>query len=699
MAGFLQPGHSRADTHHALWHNGSAGQANTATLAKWVELTDVGTAAAEGNREGAQQHSDTDSARLAEAVSQQSNSDPDAAAKAGQSIQTEPEPLSWEPDQDGADTLGGSFSETAGDVHGAFAGTAAGGGVLSDYGTSMARVAPGFHEPLRIVDPSLRCPELSKELLQRHAKASTVMLGVVNSVQQNFGINWVRHVKDAGIEYFVAAAADANTSALLANMQVPCFSIAGPSDGELPMSWGEAGWRQMTWQKVLVLDQVVEWGFNIVISDMDVAWLRDPLPLFEDHPQADVLLSTDGCATVNDVGDAGLERDGNMHHNFNTGVYLLRTTLRSIRWVHAWKALLDTGFQGHDQEGAYQLTRRGEVKPHSGTPRVTTAWDGDLYLGILPTQLMSNGHTYMVQRLHEQKAVQPYAVHATWTYGGSGGKRARFRDAMLWYDDPSYYSGPSFVTVDLRLPQAPEGFNDLQENEHMISFHLSTLQAQLQQAYIGMALAVAAGRAFISPKFQCFCEKIWYAVVKCRVVDAQGLQFPINCPTDYVFEPHHFSDDPSQFGTPLDFREPSFLDNPRTPPEVKESVLVIKPSFKLGCADCVREEKLADGSLNQVLVPTGLNDHQLLALLEPYRRFRVWRISMRGVRGPNEAYAGFACAGAAREFDKRMDHITTEWCCRHEEEAKKYGLQDRIREKLHMTSRPFSERVGLDASC
>ena len=48
--------------------------------------------------------------------------------------------------------------------------------------------------------------------------------------------------------------------------------------------------------------------------------------------------------------------------------------------------------------------------------------------------------------------------------------------------------------------QAPEGFNSLEENEHMISFHLSAIHGQLQQAYIGMALAVASGRAFISPK-------------------------------------------------------------------------------------------------------------------------------------------------------------------------------------------------------
>ena len=48
--------------------------------------------------------------------------------------------------------------------------------------------------------------------------------------------------------------------------------------------------------------------------------------------------------------------------------------------------------------------------------------------------------------------------------------------------------------------QAPPGFNELRENEPMISFHLSSIQAQLYQAYVGMALAAAAQRAFISPK-------------------------------------------------------------------------------------------------------------------------------------------------------------------------------------------------------
>lgn len=113
---------------------------------------------------------------------------------------------------------------------------------------------------------------------------------------------------------------------------------------------------------------------------------------------------------------------------------------------------------------------------------------------------------------------------------------------------------------------------------------------QLQQAYVGMALAVAANRSFILPpvrqqacmekrnasnrqttdqgrgilhaprlgcaafapptmpaplavgapqpsplpascpplpQFKCFCDRIWYSVVRCRLVDAQSMPFPV----------------------------------------------------------------------------------------------------------------------------------------------------------------------------
>ena len=48
--------------------------------------------------------------------------------------------------------------------------------------------------------------------------------------------------------------------------------------------------------------------------------------------------------------------------------------------------------------------------------------------------------------------------------------------------------------------QTPPGINTWNENEDLISFHLASIHSQLQQAYVGMALAVAAGRAFILPQ-------------------------------------------------------------------------------------------------------------------------------------------------------------------------------------------------------
>ena len=37
---------------------------------------------------------------------------------------------------------------------------------------------------------------------------------------------------------------------------------------------------------MFIVDAVAEWGFDLVVSDVDVVWFRDPLPLFEQHAHA-----------------------------------------------------------------------------------------------------------------------------------------------------------------------------------------------------------------------------------------------------------------------------------------------------------------------------------------------------------------------------------------------------------------------------
>lgn len=46
------------------------------------------------------------------------------------------------------------------------------------------------------------------------------------------------------------------------------------------------------------------------------------------------------------------------------------------------------------------------------------------------------------QAVHQQLRLEPYAVHTTFQYAGTEGKRHRLREGMLFFDQPSYYDSP-----------------------------------------------------------------------------------------------------------------------------------------------------------------------------------------------------------------------------------------------------------------
>ncbi len=58
--------------------------------------------------------------------------------------------------------------------------------------------------------------------------------------------------------------------------------------------YGDDHYRAATWRKVTVVEKIVDWGFNVMHSDVDVVWFRDPLPYFLGPPckDIDVAIST-----------------------------------------------------------------------------------------------------------------------------------------------------------------------------------------------------------------------------------------------------------------------------------------------------------------------------------------------------------------------------------------------------------------------
>lgn len=53
--------------------------------------------------------------------------------------------------------------------------------------------------------------------------------------------------------------------------------------------------------------------------------------------------------------------------------------------------------------------------------------------------------------MYQQLRLEPYAVHTTFQYGGTEGKRHRLREAMVFRDPPEYYNPPG--NFMLFLPQ------------------------------------------------------------------------------------------------------------------------------------------------------------------------------------------------------------------------------------------------------
>ena len=69
---------------------------------------------------------------------------------------------------------------------------------------------------------------------------------------------------------------------------------------------------------------------------------------------------------------------------------------------------------------------------------------------------------------------------------------------------------------------------------------------------------------------QCFCDKNWWHMDEtCATPGAHWMHYPYACPTDYLYWPGRFTDDPDKHGPAIGFRVPSFLQHPDLPRAVK----------------------------------------------------------------------------------------------------------------------------------
>ncbi|KAJ7953290.1 arabinosyltransferase [Quillaja saponaria] len=510
------------------------------------------------------------------------------------------------------------------------------------------KTKPVWEVPQLIKMPPIDTFRLTKELVQQRVKDNVVILTFGNYAFMDFILTWVKHLTDLGVSNLLVGAMDTKLLEALYWRGVPVFDM-GSHVSTVDVGWGSPSFHKMGREKVILIDSILPFGFEILMCDTDMVWLKNPLPYLARYPGADVLTSSDQVEPT--VVDDSLEIWQQAGAAYNIGIFHWRPTDYAIKLAKEWKEMLLGDEKVWDQNGFNDLLRRQlgpSVDEDSG---LFYAFDGNLKLGILPASIFCSGHTYFVQAMYQQLRLEPYAVHTTFQYAGTSGKRHRLRETMAFYDPPEYYDEPGgFLSFRPSIPKSL-----LLSGEHNIESHFTLINYQIKQIRTALAIASLLNRTLVMPPLWCRMDRLWFPHP--GVLKGSMTRLPFICPLDHVFEVNVMLQKlpEDEFGPGINIREYSLFDNPSMLAQVKESRLDVHLCQE-GKQNCYAS---TNTSLPGVLrFPKRSNEETFMKVFSSFKDIKVIQFSSM-----QDAFMSFTDKKREDRFRNRVKRYTGIWCC------------------------------------
>uniref|UniRef100_A0A5B7C3B3 Nucleotide-diphospho-sugar transferase domain-containing protein n=1 Tax=Davidia involucrata TaxID=16924 RepID=A0A5B7C3B3_DAVIN len=496
--------------------------------------------------------------------------------------------------------------------------------------------------------PPLKTFRLTKELVQKRVKDNVVIVTFGNYAFMDFILTWVKHLTDLGLENLLVGAMDTKLLEALYRRGVPVFDM-GSHMSTIDVGWGSPTFHKMGREKVILIDAILPFGYELLMCDTDMVWLKNPLPYLARFPEADVLTSTD--QVIPTVVDDRLDIWQQVSAAYNIGIFHWRPTESAKKLAKEWKDMLLADEKIWDQNGFNDLVRREMGPSVDEDSGLVYAYDGNLKLGLLPASIFCSGHTYFVQAMYQQLRLEPYAVHTTFQYAGTEGKRHRLREAMVFYDPPEYYDSPGgFLTFKPSIPKSL-----LLEGEHNIESHFSLINYQIKQIRTALAIASLLNRTLVMPPLWCRFDRLWFPHP--GVLVGSMTRQPFLCPLDHVFEVNVMLKElpVEEFGPGINLREYSFFDNPSMPREVKESWVDVQLCQE-GTQDCHVSNNTSP--LGRLKFPKRSNEETFKTVFSSFKDVKVIQfLSMQ------DAFLGFTDKTREERFRSRVKRYVGIWCC------------------------------------
>ncbi|TYI15286.1 hypothetical protein ES332_A08G175900v1 [Gossypium tomentosum] len=496
--------------------------------------------------------------------------------------------------------------------------------------------------------PPLESFKLTKELVGERAKDNVIIVTFGNFAFMDFILTWVKHLTDLDVSNLLVGAMDTKLLEALYWKGVPVFDM-GSHMSTIDVGWGSPTFHKMGREKVLLINAILPFGYELLMCDTDMVWLKDPLPYLAQYPDADILTSSD--QVVPTVVDDRLADWKQVGAAYNIGIFHWRSTEPAIKLAKEWKDMLLADDKIWDQNGFNELARKQTGPAIDDDSGLFYAFDGTLKLGILPESIFCSGHTYFVQAMYEQLRLEPYALHTTFQYGGTEGKRHRLREAMVFYDPPEYYDAPGgFLSFKPSIPKSL-----LLDGEHNLESHFSLINYQMKQIRSALAIASLLNRTLVMPPLWCRLDRLWFSHP--GVLEGSMTRQPFLCPLDHVFEVNVMLKDLPQeeFGPAINIREYSFLNNPLLPQQVKESWLDVQLCQE-GTEDCHASSNTSRPGL--LRFPKNSTEEMFKTVFSSFKDVKVIQFSsMQG------AFYSFTDKTREEKFTNRLKRYVGIWCC------------------------------------
>ncbi|KAH7835883.1 hypothetical protein Vadar_030814 [Vaccinium darrowii] len=496
--------------------------------------------------------------------------------------------------------------------------------------------------------PPLKTFRLTKELFQQRVRDNVVVVTFGNYAFMDFILTWVKHLTDIGVDNLIVGAMDTKLLEALYWKGVPVFDM-GSHMSTIDVGWGSPTFHKMGREKVMLIDAVLPFGYELLMCDTDMVWLKNPLPYLARFAEADVLTSTD--QVIPTVSDDRLDIWQQVGGAYNIGIFHWRPTDSAKKLAKEWKDMLLADDKIWDQNGFNELVHRQLGPSVDDDSGLVYAYDGKLKLGLLPASIFCSGHTYFVQAMYQQLRLQPYAVHTTFQYAGTEGKRHRLREGMVFYDPPEYYDSPGgFLTFKPSIPKSL-----LLDGGHDLESHFSLVNFQIKQIRTALAIASLLKRTLVMPPLWCRLDRLWFSHP--GVLVGTMTRQPFLCPLDHVFEVNTMLKElpEEEFGPSINIREYSFFDNPAVPRQVKESWLDVQ-LCQAGSLNCnVSTSTSRPGVLK---LPKLSSEETLKTVFSSFKDVKVIQFSTM-----QDAFLGFTDKKKEEKFRNRVKRYVGIWCC------------------------------------